>query len=164
MADDQAIEKKFWDALEGSPFVMLGVEGEKDGATRPMTVRFEEVDRASGRFYVFTAKDHDLVEALDQGNRARATYASKGNDVFASLIGTLTQDNDRHDIDRLWSPIVAEWYEGKDDPKLALVRFDIDNAKIWLSDVEGFLKPALNKLFGRKPDAGAKEKIAEIEY
>jgi general stress protein 26 len=164
MTDDREIEKKFWDALEGSPFVMLGVEGEKDGATRPMTVRFEEVDRTCGRVYVFTANDHDLVEALGQGNRGRATYASKGNDVFASVTGTLTQDNDRHDIDRLWSPIVAEWYEGKDDPKLALVRFDFDNAKIWLSDLEGFLKPALNKLFGRKPDAGAKEKVAEIEY
>ena len=34
------------------------------------------------------------------------------------------------------SPIVAEWYDGKDDPKMALVRFDIDDAKIWLSDLE----------------------------
>lgn len=53
-------------------------------------------------------------------------------------------------------------YEGKDDPKLALVRFDIENAKIWLSDVEGFLKPVLNKLLGRKPEAGMKEKAAEV--
>ena len=53
-------------------------------------------------------------------------------------------------------------YEGKDDPKLALVRFDIENAKIWLSDVEGLLKPVLNKLLGRKPEAGMKEKAAEV--
>ncbi len=164
MTDDRKIEEKFWDALEGSPFVMLGVEGERDGATRPMTVRFEQEDRASGRLYVFTAKDHDLVQALGQGNRAHATYAAKGHDVFASLRGTLTMDNDRADIDRLWSPIVAEWYDGKDDPKLALLRFDIGDAKVWISDLEGFIKPAINKLFGREPDAGAKEKVAEINY
>jgi general stress protein 26 len=70
--------------------------------------------------------------------------------------------NDPATIDRLWNPIVAEWYEGKDDPKLALVRFDVEDAKIWLSDVEGFLKPALNKLLGRKPEAGMKEKVAEV--
>lgn len=164
MADDREIEEKFWDALKDSPFVMLGVEGERDGATRPMTVQYEDADRAAGRLYVFTAKDHDLVAALGQGNRAHATYAAKGHDVFASLRGTLTLDNDRATIDRLWSPIVAEWYEGKDDPKLALLRLDVDNAKIWISDLEGFLKPALNKLFGRKPDAGAEEKVAEISY
>ncbi len=70
--------------------------------------------------------------------------------------------NDRATIDRLWDPIVAEWYEGKDDPKLALVEFDVENAKIWKSDVEGFLKPAFNKLLGRKPEAGMKEKVAEV--
>ena len=70
--------------------------------------------------------------------------------------------NDRATIDRLWSPIVAQWYQGKDDPKLALVRFNIENVKIWKSDVEGFLKPAFNKLLGRKPDAGMKEKVAEL--
>ncbi len=162
MADDREIEAKFWDAFEDSPFVMLGVEGE--GATRPMTVQFEASDRAAGRLFVFTAKDHDLVRALDQSNRAIAAYSAKGHDVFASLRGTLTLDNDRADIDRLWSPIVAEWYKGKDDPNLALLRLDIDDAKVWLSDLEGFLKPALNKLFGRKPDAGAEEKVAEINY
>ncbi|MEO7635238.1 MAG: pyridoxamine 5'-phosphate oxidase family protein [Sphingomicrobium sp.] len=164
MTDDRKIEEKFWDALDDSPFVMLGVEGERDGATRPMTVQFEDSDRAEGRLYVFTAKDHDLVQALGQSDRAHATYAAKGHHVFASLRGTLTLDNDRAVIDRLWSPIVAEWYDGKDDPKLALLRFDVADAKVWLSDLEGFLKPAINKLFGRAPDAGAKEKVAEINY
>ena len=27
-------------------------------------------------------------------------------------------------IDRLWNPFVAAWFEGKDDPKLQLLRFD----------------------------------------
>jgi hypothetical protein len=56
----------------------------------------------------------------------------------------------------------ARWYQGKHDPTLALVRFDIEDAKIWLSDVEGLLKPAFNKLPGRKPEAGMKEKMAEV--
>lgn len=162
MADDREIEEKFWKALEDSPFIMLGIEGERDGATQPMTVNFEDQDRDMGVLWIFTAKDHDLTRAMGQSSRAIASYSGKGHDLFASLRGTLVIDNDPATIERLWSPIVAEWYEGKDDPKLALVRFDVDNAKIWLSDIEGFLKPALNKLLGRKPEAGMEEKVAEV--
>jgi general stress protein 26 len=163
MADDREIEEKFWDALKSSPFLMLGVEGTRDGATQPMTAIFEDQDREAGLLWIFTANDHDLTRAMGQSNRAIASYTAKGHDLFASLRGTLQIVNDRATIDRLWSPMVAEWYEGKDDPKLALVRFDVEDAKIWLSDVEGFLKPAFNKLFGRKPEAGMKEKVAEVE-
>jgi general stress protein 26 len=162
MADDREIEEKFWDALKSSPFLMLGIEGARGGATQPMTAQFEDEDRDAGVLWIFTANDHDFTRAMGQSNNGIAAYSSKGNDVFASLRGTLSIDNDKATIDRLWNPIVAEWYEGKDDPKLALVRFDVEDAKIWLSDVEGFLKPALNKLFGRKPEAGMKEKVAEV--
>jgi general stress protein 26 len=164
MADDRELEEKFWSELKSSPFVMLGVEGMRDGATQPMTANFEDQDRDSGTVWFFTAKDHDLTRAMGQSNRAIASFASKGHDLFASLRGTLQIDNNRSTIDRLWTPIVAEWYEGKDDPKMALVRFDIEDAKIWKSDVEGFLKPAFNKLFGRKPEAGMKEKVAEVSF
>lgn len=162
MADDREIEEKFWSELKSSPFIMLGVEGARDGATQPMTANFEDQDREAGQLWIFTAKDHDLTKAMGQSNRAIASFASKGHDVFASLRGTLQIVNDRETIDRLWSPMVAEWYEGKDDPKMALIRLDVEDAKIWLSDVEGFLKPALNKLLGRKPEAGIKEKVAEV--
>ena len=162
MADDHEIEDEFWSELKNSPFLMLGIEGARDGATQPMTAQFEDQDRAAGMVWIFTAKDHDLTRAIGQSNRAIGSYSAKGHDLFASLRGTLTIVNDRETIDRLWNPIVAEWYEGKDDPKLALIRFDIEDAKIWLSNVEGFLKPALNKLLGRKPEAGMNEHVAEV--
>ena len=164
MADDREIEEKFWKALKGSPFIMLGVEGARDGATQPMTVNFEDEDRDAGLLWIFTAKDHGLTRAIAQTNRAIGSYSAKGHDLFASLRGSLQIVNDRATIDRLWSPVVAEWYEGKDDPKLALVRFDVEDVKIWLSDVEGFLTPAINKLLGRKPEAGAKQDVAEVSF
>lgn len=162
MADDREIEQKFWDALKDSPFLMLGIEGARDGATQPMTAVFEDSDRDSGVVWIFTGKDQDLTRAMGESTRAMASYASKGHDLFASLRGTLQATTDRGTIERLWSPFVAEWYEGKDDPKLMLLRFDIDDAKIWLSDSEAFLRPALNKLLGRKAESGMEEKVAEV--
>lgn len=162
MATDREIEEKFWKELDDSPFLMLGIEGERDGATQPMTANFEDQDRNAGRLWFFTANDHDLARALGSSGRAIAAYSAKGHDLFASLRGTLIADNDPATIDRLWNPVVAEWYDGKDDPKLLLLRFEVNDAKIWLSDVEGFLKPALNHLLGRKPESGMEEKVAEV--
>jgi general stress protein 26 len=164
VADDREIEEKFWKALKDSPFVMLGIEGAREGATQPMSANFEDEDRERGCLWFFTANDHDFTRALGQSNQGLAAFSAKDHGLFASLRGTLVIDNDRATIERLWNPFVAEWYEGKDDPKLALVRFDLDDAKIWLSDIGGLLKPAFNKLFGRKPEAGMKEKVAEVDF
>jgi general stress protein 26 len=164
MADDREIEEQFWGALDDSPFLMLGLDQARGSAMQPMTARFEDQDRERGCVWFFTAKDHDLTRALGQDNRAIASFAGKGHDVFASLRGRLVIDNSRAEIDRLWNAVVSEWYQGKNDPKLALLRFDLDDAKIWLSDLGGFLKPAVNKLFGRKPEAGMKDKVAEVSF
>ena len=63
MASDREIEEKFWKELKSSPFLMLGIEGERDGATQPMTANFDDEDRGSGRLWFFTANDHDLARA-----------------------------------------------------------------------------------------------------
>lgn len=164
MADDPEIEEKFWSELKSSPFVMLGVEGARDGATQPMTANFEDEDKEAAVVWFFTAKDHDLTQAIGQSARAIGSFSSKGHDLFASLRGKLEIASDRSVIDRLWNPIAAEWYEGKDDPKMALIRFDLEDAKIWRSGIGGVLQPALNKLFGRKPEVGMKDKVAEVSF
>ena len=86
MASDADIEEKFWKALKDSPFLMLGVEGSRDGATQPMTAHFEE---GQGPLWFFTAKDHDIVKVIGESNSAIAAYASKGHDLYASLRGRL---------------------------------------------------------------------------
>ena len=48
------------------------------------------------------------------------------------------------------------------DPKLALLRLDVEDTKLWKSDLGGFLRPAINKLLGRKPESGQHEKVAEV--
>jgi general stress protein 26 len=160
MASNQELKELFWKELKASPFLMLGIDGERGAATQPMTA---QIDEEESPLWFFTANDHDLVRALDNGDRAIAAFASKGHDIFASLRGRLSMVNDPATIDRLWNPVVSQWYEGgKSDPKLALLRLDVDDAKIWKSDLGGFIKPAINKLIGRKPESGQHEKVAEV--
>jgi general stress protein 26 len=139
----EKLEKKLWDELESSGFVMLGLQGVDESFTRPMTAQID-----NGRIYFFAARSEDLVKGLGRTNRAIATFASKGHDLFASINGTLTIDNDRAVIDRLWNPIIASWYkDGKDDPDLALIRFDTNKADVWEAAKGATLKAAALKMF-----------------
>jgi general stress protein 26 len=127
--------------------MMLGLAGVDDSLTRPMTAQVDD-----GQIWFFGAKSENLVKAIAQSDRAIATYVSKSHNLFASIHGKLVVDNDRAVIERLWNPIIASWYkEGKDDPDLALIRFDTEKADIWEAHLGSTLKAALIKLLGRDP-------------
>jgi len=98
---------------------------------------------------------------LPSANRAIATFASKGHDLFATLHGSLSLESDRAVVDRLWNRLVAAWYEGrKDDPKLALLRLDAERAEIWLD--ESCFFAGVKTLLGIDPKAAYRDKIAEL--
>ncbi|MDO6416350.1 pyridoxamine 5'-phosphate oxidase family protein [Sphingomonas sp. BIUV-7] len=159
MADDAQIEARFWTELKASPFVMLGLDGARDGYTQPMTAQIDGDD--SGPLYFFTTKDNGLVAELGTSDRAIATFTGKGHDLFASIHGSLSIDSDPATIDRLWNSHVEAWYEGgKSDPKLALLRLDTESAKIWLGGSS--IGAALTRLFGKDPKASYKDNVAEV--
>ena len=144
----ERLEKLFWEELEDSPFVMIGLQGVDDDFTRPMTA---QVDKR--RIYFFASRSEDLFKGLSQTNLAVATFASKDHRLFASIHGQLTTDNDRAVIDRLWNPIIASWYKkGKNDPDLVLLRFDATSADVWETSPGATLKAAaLKMLFNVDP-------------
>ena len=159
MPTKQDFSERFWKALRSDMTMMLGLDGVEDGHARPMTA---QVEGDHGPIWFFTSKENALITLLDRGDRAIATFASKGHDLFATVHGRLSLDNDRAVIDRLWNRFVAAWFEGgKQDPKLALLRLDPESAEIWLdasSMVAGF-----KMLIGIDPKQDYKDKVAEVE-
>jgi general stress protein 26 len=137
---------------------MLGLDGVEDGHVRPMTAQFE---KDPSPIWFFASTDNELVKSLPRGVRAIATFASKGHDLYATLHGTLSLDNDRATIDRFWNRYVAAWLEGgKNDPKLALLRLDAGHAEIWLD--ESSLLAGIKLLLGADPKEEYKDKVAEV--
>ncbi|MGE0420319.1 MAG: pyridoxamine 5'-phosphate oxidase family protein [Acetobacteraceae bacterium] len=158
MPTPQELETKFWKALDSDMTMMLGLDGVEDGHVRPMTA---QVENKQSPIWFFAARDSALVQSLGQGHRAIATFSSKGHDLFASVRGNLSMDNDRAAVDRLWNRYVAAWYEGgKDDPNLALLRLDAETAEIWESGSS--LVAGLKSLFGRDPKQDYKDNVAEV--
>jgi len=160
MPTDTEIRDRFWKELKSERTIMLGLDGTQDGGMKPMTALIE--DDEGGPLWIFTAKDTELAQALAGGGKpAHVVFAGKKHDLFASVSGSLTVDTDRGVVERLWNPFVAAWYEGgKDDPKLALLRFDADNAKIWLNATP--LGAAIEWLLRRDPKDSYQDKVAEV--
>ena len=159
MSAPAELEKKFWTALKGDRTMMIGLDGVEDGHARPMTAQFES---ERGPIWFFTSKQNAIVRKIDQGDRAIATFASKGNDLFATIHGRLVVDTDRGVVDRLWNRYVAAWYErGKDDPNLELLRFDAERAEIW-ADASSVMM-GIKLLLGADPRAATKAKVATVD-
>ena len=150
------LRKKFWTALDDSPFIMLGLKGVEDDRTRPMTAQVDRQDRDKedgGPIYFFGSRTDGVGQDIAASSRAVATYASKDHKVFAHIHGSLVASNDRDVIERLWNPFIASWYkDGKDDSDLLLLRFDTEKADVWEADTGSTLKAAaLKALFDIDP-------------
>ncbi|MGZ8283336.1 MAG: pyridoxamine 5'-phosphate oxidase family protein [Allosphingosinicella sp.] len=159
MPSDADIEARFWKALKSDMTVMLGLAG---GAHRaqPMTAQLEQEGR--GPVWFFTSTETDLAGDVGSGAPALLHFAAKGHGLFASLEGRLAPDDDPATIDRLWNPFVAAWFEeGRDDPKLQLLRFDAGDAQIWLNDHSLFAGVKL--LLGIDPKQAYRDKVAEVD-
>ncbi len=160
MATSEEIEKKFWKALESDMTMMLGLSGVDESHMRPMTAQLSD---HNGPIWFFGSKDSELVQNIKKASKGVATFVSKGNDLYASVHGTLSLSNDRKMVDELWSPFVAAWYEGgKDDPKLALLCFQPSRAQVWLDGSS--LMAGIKMLFGSDPKESYKDNVAELKF
>ena len=163
MPSEAEIQARFWSALKDDMTMMVGLDGVEDGHARPMTA---QLDGERSPIWFFTSKDNALVKKLGQVgtigfDRTIATFASKGHDIFATVHGRLSLDNDRATIDKLWNRYVAAWFEdGKDDPKLVLLRLDAERAEIWVD--ASSLVAGIKMLFGADPKEDYTDKVAEV--
>ncbi|HEV7606721.1 MAG TPA: pyridoxamine 5'-phosphate oxidase family protein [Steroidobacteraceae bacterium] len=155
------LESKLWKALKSDRTVMLGLSGIEEGHSQPMTAQILHDEDERGPIWFFTSKDNDLVRALNETHRAVVHFSSKGHDLFASLHGELSIDNDRAVIDQLWNSFIAAWFKGgKDDPKLQLIRLDPQRAQVWLN--ENNLWAAVKLLLGRDPKQDYQDKVGDV--
>lgn len=155
MADTQEIKQHFWKKLADSPFVMIGLDSGGQHA-EPLTAQLDE-DQVDALFF-FVGKDNRLAA----GGQAMAQFVAKGHDFFACLSGAARIDNDFALIDKLWNKQVEAWFPGgKDDPNLALLRFDIDSAEMWETDMS--LAGKVKMLFGGKIKAGDEGSHAVVD-
>lgn len=154
MSSEEDIRERFWSDLSASPFLMVGLTGSTEHSL-PMTAQLDPA--ANHCFWFYTSKSNRLAP----GGPAMAQFASKDHYLFACIEGTLVPENDPAVIDRYWSKQVEAWYpEGRNDPSLLMLRFDLGTAEIWRADMS--LTGVFKQLFGGDVRSEMRGKHAEV--
>jgi general stress protein 26 len=158
--NDDAAEHRLWKEVEQTRFGMLGLADARQHF-QPMTAFAE---RDEGAIWFFTRNDTDLATAVGQGeDQAMFVVQSKDQDFQGCIGGALTEIRDQARIDRYWNPMVAAWYpDGKDDPSLTLLRFDVRDAEVWISKggaVRLAWEIAKANISGTTPDVGTQRHL-----
>ena len=138
------IRQTMWKAMAESPFLMVKLDAGQDHA-EPLIAQLDP--DAHGVFWFYTSRDNRVAP----GGPAMAQFVARDHRLFCCIKGTLAEESDPAVIDRYWSGTVEAWYEqGRDDPNLLMMRFDLDDAEIWKPD--NSLK-GLFRLMSGKADA-----------
>lgn len=123
------LQTDFWESFQASPFIMMRLEGSSDHA-EPMTAQLDK--DAHHTIWFFTTKDNRIAA----GGKAMGQVATKGHDIFACISGRLVEETDRHRWDKHWSNPVEAWFpNGREDPNVIMLRFEIDDSEVWKSDL-----------------------------
>lgn len=117
---------QFFDEMKNARTVMLG-QASRDSLL-PMTPYIRDQDDS---IYFFTRMDTAIAQSA--GAETRLVFVSKSQDYHAYVRGRLERIFDKAIRDEFWSPTLAAWYEGKDDPAMVIMQFHPDTADIWAS-------------------------------
>ncbi|MDX2264318.1 MAG: pyridoxamine 5'-phosphate oxidase family protein [Hyphomicrobiales bacterium] len=121
--------EQFWDELERVQAGLLGLTDMRDHL-QPMA---PQPDRRTNSIWFFTRTSSDLFKQVGAGAKAMFCLVGRDHDYHACVMGQLRENRMDAKIDEYWSPVVAAWYDGRNDPEMTLLEMQLENGKIWAS-------------------------------
>lgn len=150
--DDTA---KLWDLIKTVEIAMMVTEDGEHLRSRPMAVSQKTFD---GALWFFTrASSHKVVE-VKEDQRVNLSYAHPGKQDYVSVSGRASLVRDRAAVEEHWTESLRTWFpQGKDDPEIALLKVDVQQAEYWdapsstMLHAYGYLKAVTT---GKSPEPG----------
>lgn len=97
--------------------------------SRPMAAQEGDFD---GTLWFFTKTGSEKTSEIRQNPQVNASYVSTEEHHYVSLTVKASLVQDRQKMQKLWSPVYRAWFpQGLDDPELALLRVDVEQADYW---------------------------------
>jgi general stress protein 26 len=103
----------------------------KDGSmsSRPMAVQEEPFN---GTLWFLTRRGSEKVEEVGQDQHVTLTFAEPKDSKYITLKGIASVNEERGKIHDLWNPLYKAWFpKGKDDPEIAVLRVEVNEADYW---------------------------------
>lgn len=127
----------------------------------PMTTQAVDAD---GTIWFIASKETATYQTIQSDTAVQLLYASPGDAKYLSVYGTAEAVYDRARIDEYWSSFVEGWFQdGKDDPKVILIRVRPSDAHYWdtkSNKMVAYAKAIFSALTGTEHDEGRHGDIA----
>lgn len=131
----------------------------KPMSVRPMTV--QKVDD-KGCIYFLSDKNSHMNEELKLSNEMHFTIANDSNSEYLSLYGTAEIYRDQKEIDEMYSQFANNWFEGKEDPNISIIRFAPKEGHYWDTKhgkAAQMIGIVIGAITGKQADDGLEGKI-----
>ena len=154
-------QQELWERIESVRTAMLTTT-EPDGTlrSRPMWTQGDEFD---GSPWFFTSDEAPKVDELERNPQVCLSYGAPDTDLYLSVSGRAELVRDEAKAKELWNTFAQAWFPGGvDDPHLALLRVDVEQAQYWEDKkpkVLQFAEIVLGAVTGRPPKSGEERKL-----
>lgn len=120
-------------------------------------------DEFDGSLWFFTSDEAPKVDELDRNPQVCLNYGAPDKDLYLSVSGRAELVRDEAKAKELWNTFAQAWFPGGvDDPHLALLRVDVEQAQYWEDKkpkVLQFAEIVLGAVTGRPPKSGEERKL-----
>jgi general stress protein 26 len=157
MAPNESTTERFLEILKGFDTAIL-LTHSQDGTLHGRPMALAEIDD-DGVLWFLTRIDSPKIQELEADPRAVVTCQSSSQ--FATLSGTCQISNNSRKLDEVWKESYKVWFEGKNDPKLVLLRVTPEWGEYWDNSGSKGIRYAFRAVAayvqGKKMDDGAND-------
>ena len=146
-------QAKFREIMKEFDTAML-VTATQDGELRSRPMAVADVDE-DGSLWFMTQEDSPKVDEIAHDSHVNVAMQSRMK--YVSVSGKATPVKDSSKVDELWKESWKTWFpEGKDDPRLTLVKVKPDTGEYWdnsgANGIKYLLEAGKAYLSGTRPD------------
>lgn len=88
-------------------------------------------DGFTGELWFSADRHSNVVCEINAQPQVNIAFMDEGKSNYVSASGTAQQVDDPAKVEELWNPIMNSWFEGKNDPKLTLIKVEVSSAEYW---------------------------------
>lgn len=157
MANDD--REKLYDMIKKVRIAMLTtIEADGSLHTRPMAN--QEADE-NGNLWFFAEKGSAVETNVRANPQVALGFSDPGGSDYVAISGTGTLTDDRATIDAKWNDVLTAWFpQGKDDPKIVLLKVDPSKGEFW-DTKSGLLYTAASYVKSKLTGSGPADSLSD---
>ena len=156
-------QDKLWEKIKDIRIAMMTTQ-EADGTLRSRPMYTQEVEETPDHLWFFTRDNSGKVDEILSDANVNLSYADPSAQRYVSVSGRAILSRDKSKMEELWHPGLKAWFpDGLDDPTIALIKVDAEQAEYWEGESNKLVKlfaMAKAAVTDGDYDAGENEKLS----